>query len=140
MKILDWYTFENILQHDHIAWHSTITCSGAKWVIWRFSHRTELSQRWLNGPRTQTGATFGFKFLESTSNSILKLRYTHYIYTCINMNKIYSVFLNFLCYETHEYIFKVLGTFGFQILITAKRNGNAADIAVDLFELWPYPC
>lgn len=56
------------------------------------------------------------------------------------MNRIYSVFLNFLCYETREYIFKVLGTFGFQILITAKRNGNAADIAVDLFELWPYPC
>uniref|UniRef100_A0A8W8LNP4 MAM domain-containing protein n=2 Tax=Magallana gigas TaxID=29159 RepID=A0A8W8LNP4_MAGGI len=27
-----------------------------------------------------------------------------------------------------------------KILITAKRDGNAADIAVDLFELWPYPC
>lgn len=64
----------------------------------------------------------------------------YYIYTCINMNRIYSVFLNFLCYETHEYIFQVLGTFGFQILFTAKKNGNAADIAVDLFELWPYPC
>lgn len=27
-----------------------------------------------------------------------------------------------------------------KILFTAKKNGNAADIAVDLFELWPYPC
>eukprot|EP00105_Crassostrea_gigas_P034374 XP_019918522.1 PREDICTED: MAM and LDL-receptor class A domain-containing protein 1-like [Crassostrea gigas] len=28
-----------------------------------------------------------------------------------------------------------------KILITARRdNGDAGDIAVDLFELWPYPC
>eukprot|EP00105_Crassostrea_gigas_P007394 XP_011421616.1 PREDICTED: MAM and LDL-receptor class A domain-containing protein 1-like [Crassostrea gigas] len=27
-----------------------------------------------------------------------------------------------------------------KILITAKKNGNTADIAVDLFELWPYNC